>query len=309
MRTVSLLGLAASLLNASYAPAAPSVAPPSVPVRAYVVPDGSLGEGCGASCLNGAAAKLRGRRGVQKITVEEGGVTLEIQPKSFKAAEIIKGLEGMKVEMRVPYRAMEVRFLPHAPFPPVAREEVGVLVVEMGDDVRRAIEAAVRFRLADRLTCAGNLTGPAANEAVLQRYEDERRAPSDMLPFLAEADLDGDKRPDLYVRLEGMPETVVFNTERGLKAVTARRETVDALPRCDASPVRFARPVPGRKVKCMGDVKHAGDAIERVHHNRSSELLMWDGSRLVTCEPLGEGAMPPAPKPKKPPKKSDDDEW
>lgn len=50
---------------------------------------------------------------------------------------------------------MGVRFRPHAPFPPAACDEAGVLVVEMGDDVRRASEATVGFRLADGLVCVG----------------------------------------------------------------------------------------------------------------------------------------------------------
>ena len=36
------------------------------------------------------------------------------------------------------------------------------------------------------------------------------------------------------------------------------------------------------------------DAFELVRHNMSNKLLMWDGGKITSCEPLGEGALPSA---------------
>ena len=317
---MAFLPLFASLLMAAPAvPAAKSKTPPA-PVLAYVVFEASPGSApCDESCFKSAAAKVRGRRGVKKVPVQLDGLVLEIQPGVFRAAEVIRGVDGMKLEMRVPYKTLELAFLPDGPFPPVSRTEGDAQIIETSENAKKAIEAAVNFKLPARLKCFGKLTGPEANEAVLMRYEEEKRPPATMVPFLAEADFDGDKRPDLYLRLEGMPEVVVFGNASGeLKAVAVQADEVDALPRCDATPTHFVRPVPKQKVKCMADAAaHAGDAVERVKYNSSSDLLMWSGSKFTTCEPLGEGAMPQVPKPKegKKPKedekkpKKEDDNW
>jgi len=310
-----LLVLAATILaSTAFAAAPPAKAKAKAapaPVLAYVVPDGSPGEGCDAACLKTAVAKMHGRRGVKKASIEGTSLVLEIVPGVFRAADVIKGIDGMKVEMRVPYTGLEVHFVEGASFPPVSRLEGEVLIVELGTDVKKAIEAAINFKLSERLKCFGQLTGAQASEAILQRYEDEKRPPVTMIPFLAEADLDGDKRPDLFLRFDGMPEVVVFNLAGGLKAVPVSHDAVDVLPRCDSTPSRFVRAVPKQKVKCMGDKTHDGDAVERVQVNRSNELLLWSAGKFATCEPLGEGAMPAAPRPKEDPnkKKPEDEEW
>jgi hypothetical protein len=323
MRTCWLVTAAVLLSGASAFAAAPKgkpKPPPPATVLAYIVADGdpSSGQACDESCLKGVANKVRGRRGVKKATVEDRAVVLEIQPGAFKGAEAIKGVDGMKVEMRVPYKAVEVRFVADGPFPPVSRVEDSVLIVEMTDRVKKAIESATSFKLGQKIRCFGKLVGPEANEAVLTRYEEEKRPPATMIPFMVEADLDGDRKPDLYLRLEGMPEVVIFNSGSELKAMAVTNSAVEELPRCDATPTRFARAIPKQKIKCMNATPHAGDGVERVQFNQSSEILLFNAGKFETCEPLGEGAMPAvphtgtgasaAPKPE-PEKKKKDDEW
>jgi hypothetical protein len=286
------------------APSAPPRRAPAEPSFAYVVPDGAPGEGCDADCLEALAARLRGRPGVRRASVEGSEVALEIQPGVFKPDLVQKGLDGMKLEMRAPYRAIELRFTGSAPFPPASRIEDKILIVDMGEEVKRAVEEAISFELSERMKCTGPLEGREESEALLVRYEVEKRPLASMVPFLAEADLDGDRRADLYLRLEGLPELVIFNKPKGLKAVpvAAMPSILEDIPRCNQTPSRFARPVPKAKVRCSATTPgHSGDAVERVGSDGSRELLMWEaGSAFSTCEPFVEGLLPPPRRAEKP---------
>ncbi len=279
----------------------------AVPVYAYVLPDGSLGEICEGDCLKNLANRLRNRRGVKGSSVEGKEVRLQIEPGVFRSNEVIKGIDGMKVEMRVPYSAIEIHFVPQAPFGGQIFRDGELLVVELSEPVKKAIEEAVDFKLQMKMKCLGKVVGDQANEAVLARYEVEKLPLWKMVPFMAEADLDGDKRPDLYLRLTGLPEVVVFNKADGPKAkVVTAQKAVEEIPRCEQAPMRFARPVARPKVKCINTTPpHDGEAIERVEMNRSTNLLMFGNGAFATCEPLGEGAIPVDPvkkvaKPNKP---------
>jgi hypothetical protein len=271
----------------------------TVPVYAYITPDGSLGEPCEESCLKKAAAKVRARRGVKKTTVQGDEIVLQIVPGVFKAESAIRDLVGLKVEMRLPFTSTEIRFVPTAPFPPATFLQEDLLVIELGQNLQKAIDAAVGFNLPNRMKCVGKTDTEQAKEATLMRYEEEKRPPFTMVPFIAEADLDGDKRQDLFLRIGGLPELIVFNLAAGPKVVPLTPPgTIDEIPRCDQNPLRYARGVPKAKIKCLEGGRPAkvkGDAIERVEHNRRSELLMFDGKSFVTCEPMGEGALPPLP--------------
>ncbi len=291
--------------------------PPPPPVLAHVVPyvDPSVvGPACDEACAKSTAARLRGRAGVKKVSVEGTTIALEVQPGVFKPGDVLRGLEGMKVEMRPPYKGLELHFVAEGPFPPMSRLEGDVLVVEVDEGVRKALEAAVRTRIPMKFKCVGKLEGAAAYEAIMTRYEEEKRPPLSMIPFMAEADVDGDRRPDLYLRLQGIGELVVFSSKDGeLKATMIKEGDPESMPRCDATPMKFVRAVPKQKVKCMSPTPHAGDAIERVELNKSNELLLFSGGKFSTCEPLGEGALPTVPRPrgpaKKEEKKDDEDDW
>lgn len=302
-----LIPLSCALLSASPSLAKPPDSPKRAPVEpayAYVLSDGSPGESCDAACLKALAARLRGRPGVRRATVESGEVALEIQPSSFKPDLAMRGLDGMKVEMRAPYKGIELRFTGSSPFPPATRIEDKVLVIEMGEELKGAVEAAVNFKLAARMKCVGRLEGSEENEALLTRFLVERRPLAAMVPFMAEADLDGDRRPDLYLRLEGLPEVVVFNKPKGLKAVTVTPvpSILEEIPRCDQTPSRFARPVGKAKVRCSAATPaHSGDAVERVESDGSRQLLLWEaGAAFSSCEPFVEGRLPSPKKPEKP---------
>lgn len=297
----------------------PGKPPPPAPVLVHVVPfaDPSVvGPACDEACIKSTAAKLRGRAGVKKATAEGLAVVLEVQPGVFKPSSLAASLEGMRIEMRPPYKAIELHFLPEGPFPPVSHVEEDVLVIDIADAARKAIEAGTKARVPTKLKCIGKLAGAEVFEAILTRYEEEKRPPVSMLPFMAEADMDGDKKPDLYLRLEGVGEVVIFTGKDGeLKASLAKEGSPDSLPRCDATPTRFVRAVPKQKVKCMEITAHAGDAIERVVLNKSNDLLLFNAGKFASCEPLGEGAMPTVPRPAGKTKKGDDpkkkpeDEW
>ncbi|HCF60287.1 MAG TPA: hypothetical protein DFS52_20100 [Myxococcales bacterium] len=272
--------------------------PPQFPVHAFLLADGSPGEVCEEQCLKSMLGKVRRRRGVKRASVEGDEIRLEVVPGVFKAENVIQDLVGLKVEMRLPYKSIEIRFVPSAPFPPAGYLDGEVLVVEIGEAVREAIDSALKFKLPVRMKCVGKTSGPQANEATLVRFEQEKRPPVSMVPFMAEADLDGDRRQDLYLRIAGLPELIVFNKKSGFEAVPiGHAGGVEELPRCEQNPLRYARGVARKNIKCMGEgvPKHAGDAIELVEHNRSNRLLMWSKSGFAGCEPLGEGALPPLP--------------
>ncbi|MBI5547005.1 MAG: hypothetical protein HY901_24250 [Deltaproteobacteria bacterium] len=267
-------------------------------VHVYVVPDDDVGANlCDAECLEGVVRKIRGRRGVTKASVVGNAVRVEVVHGGFRSGELIKGLEGMKMEMRVPYKAVELHFLPEGPFPPVSRLDEDVLVVEAGEDVKKAIELATHVTLPSKMKCFGRLTGSDVNEAVLSRYEEEKVPPAAMVSFMAEADLDGDGQQDLYLRLEGPGEVVVFGGDDELRALAVGGGDRKELPRCEVTPTRFARPVAKQRVKCMSPTPHDGDAVERVQHNKSSQLLLFDSGKFASCESLGDGAIPQGSKP------------
>lgn len=280
--------------------------PPASPVYAYLLPDRSPGEVCDEPCLKGLVGKIRKKRGVKRASVEGNEIRLEVVPGVFKAEKVVQDLVGLKVEMRLPYKSIEIRFVPSAPFPPAGYLDGDVLVVEIGEAVREAIDSALKFKLPVRMECVGKTSGPQANEATLVRFEEEKRPPVSMVPFMAEADLDGDRRQDLYLRIAGLPELIIFNKKSGLEAVPIKHAgAIEEIPRCEQNPLRYARGVARAKIKCMGEgvPKHAGDAIEIVEHNRSNRLLMWSKSGFASCEPLGEGALPPLP-----PKEGEEDQ-
>jgi len=300
-------------------PPKPGKPPPPAPVLVHLVPyaDPALvGPGCDEACVKSTANKLRGRAGVKKATAEGMVVVLEIQPGVFKPGAVMATLDGMKLEMRPPYKSVELHFLADGPFPPVSHLEGDVLIIDIADAARKAIEAGTKARIPTKLKCMGKLAGNDVYEAILTRYEEEKRPPVTMIPFMAEADMDGDKKPDLYLRLEGVGELVIFMGKDGeLKASVVKEGLPDMMPRCDVTPSRFVRAVPKQKVKCMDGTSHAGDAIERVVLNKSNELLVYGGGKFATCEPLGEGAMPYVPRPvgkakaKSDEKKKAEDEW
>ncbi|MGC4121796.1 MAG: hypothetical protein QM765_45905 [Myxococcales bacterium] len=295
--------------------------PPPPPVLAHVVPfvdPTVVGPACDEACLKSTVPRLKGRAGVKKATVEGMSIVLEVQAGAFKPGEVLRGLEGMRVEMRPPYKGIELHFVADGPFPPVSRLENDVLIVEVDESARKAVETAAHTRVPTKFKCVGKLTGNDVYEAILTRYEEEKRPPMAMVPFMAEADVDGDRRPDLYLRLEGVGELVVFNPKDGeLKATVIKEGDSEALPRCDMTPMKFVRSVPKQKVKCMTPTPHSGDAIERVVLNKSNEMVLFNAGKFATCEPLGEGALPTVPRPKAPPgkdkkddkKKGSDDDW
>jgi hypothetical protein len=292
-----IAGAAAQLLSNKGAGGKGKKATPP-PVYAYVVSDGSAGEVCADECLKKVASTIQRRPGVKRAVVERNLVKVEVVPAIFKPEKIIAGVDGMKVEMRAPYSRIEIHFVEKALFPPIPRLEEDVLVVELGEDVRKAIDAAIKYRPLQVMKCIGKLTGSMENEAILERFLTERRPPFAMIPFMAEADLDGDRRPDLFLRLDGLPEMVVFNRKEGVAAVPLKAAgSVDSIPRCSQNPARYAKPVAKAKIKCLNaaNPKSSGDAFELVDHGKTSILLMWRAKEFVTCEPLGDGVLPPLP--------------
>ncbi len=270
------------------------------PTYAYLVPDSSQITDGDPGFLKSALAKAKRRRGVKRAEiVDNREIRLEIDPKSFKPERAIQDLEGLRVEMRLPYKWVELRVVEGASFPP--RSEIsddGALVVEVSPALRAAIGEAVNFTMPLRMKCVGKLDSPKANEATLMRFEAEKLLPSRMIPFMATADFDGDKKLDAFLRFKNLPEMVIFNRGDGFEVLPLTRPAAElaAIPRCDQNPLQFVRAVPNRKVECLSSEKKPkgmkGDAFELVRHNMSNKLVMWDGKKVVTCEPLGEGALP-----------------
>ena len=273
-----------------------------MPTYAYLVPDSSQSTDGDPDYLKTALAKTKRRRGVKRAEIiDDREIRLEIDPKTFKPESAIDGLEGLRVEMRLPYKGIELRVVEGAAFPP--RSEIndeGAMVVEISPKLREAINEAVGFNLPLRMKCIGKLDSPKANEATLMRFETEKLSPSRMIPFMAIADLDGDKKPDAFLRFKGLPEMVAFNRGDSIDVVPLRRppSELTSIPRCDQDPLQFTRVVPNKKAQCLNSDKKPkqlrGDALELVRHNMSNKLLMWDGQKFATCEPLGEGALPSA---------------
>ncbi|MFN7131009.1 MAG: hypothetical protein ACK4N5_02935, partial [Myxococcales bacterium] len=269
---------------------------PQTTAHAYMILNGTLVEGCDDGCLKRTAQMVRGRKGIRSATVKGGEIELEVVPGVFTAEEAIRKIDGFKVEMRVPYKRAEIHFIENAPFPPWPRLDGDVLVIDFGDDVRKAIESGLQYKPNPVMKCVGKVLSGDANEAVLMRYEVEKRPPLTMIPFMTEGDFDGDKRPDVYLRFEGLGEMVIFNTKNGLKAASPRRQQyLEEIPRCDQTPTRYARTVPGRRVRCesASKITAVGDAIERVDHNQSAQLLAWNGTAFEECDAYGgDGPMP-----------------
>lgn len=293
---IAFLAFAASSLLASngWARRAPKRHQPTM--NAFLMQNGTLVEGCDQKCLARAAAAVRKRRGVRKAVVKGEEIELEVLPGVFRAEEAVRGIEGFKVEMRIPYKRVELRFVEHAPFPPWPRLESDVLIIEFNAQVRDAFEAGLAYKPNPVMKCVGKVTSSAANEAVLTRYEEEKRPPLTMIAFMTEGDFDGDRRPDVYLRLEGLGEVFLFNKKEGIKAVSPKRQQfLEEIPRCDQDPTRFARTIPKRKVRCEPPqrVNAKGDAIERVAHNRTSKLLAWNGEGFEECDAYGGDGPPP----------------
>lgn len=272
------------------------------PTYAYLVPDSSQITESETDLLKSALAKSKRRRGVKKAElVDNKEIRLEIDPRTFKPENAILDLDGLRVEMRLPYKWIELRVAEGAHFPP--RGEINdedVLVIEVSPALREAIDQAVNFSMPLRMKCLGKIDSPKANEATLMRFQNEKLAPHLMIPFMATADFDGDKRPDLFLRFKNLPEMIVFNGKDGLKVhpLTRPPSELTSIPRCDQNPLQYARAVPQKQVQCLSSDKKPkgmkGDAFELVRHNMSNKLLMWDGGKITSCEPLGEGALPSA---------------
>lgn len=270
------------------------------PTYAYLVPDSSQITEGDPTFLKSALAKAKRRRGVKRAElVDDKEIRLEIDPKSFKPETAIQDLEGLRVEMRLPYKGIELRVVEDAVFPPRGEiNDEGALVVEISPKLRAAVDEAVNFTMPLRMKCVGKLDSPKANEATLMRFETEKLAPSRMIPFMATADFDGDKRIDVFLRIKNLPEMIVFNRGDELKVLPLTRPASEltSIPRCDQNPLQYVRAVPNKKVQCLSSESRPrglkGDAFELVRHNMSNKLLMWDGNKIVSCEPLGEGALP-----------------
>lgn len=271
-----------------------------LPAYAYLVPDSSQITEGDPAFLKGALAKAKRRRGVKRAEIiDDKEIRLEIDPRSFKPENAIQDLEGLRVEMRLPYKGIELRVVEGASFPP--RSEIndeGALVVEISPNLRAAIDEAVHFTMPLRMKCIGKLDSPKANEATLMRFETEKLAPNRMIPFMSSADFDGDRKIDVFLKLKNLPEMVIFNRGDELKVLPLTRPASEltSIPRCDQNPLHYVRAVPNKKVQCLSAEKKPkgmkGDAFELVRHNMSNKLLMWDGRQVVSCEPLGEGALP-----------------
>ena len=277
-----------------------------IPNYAYILLDKDqyIG-GYDESYLKRIRPKVRQRRGVKKAELINDGkeIRLEVVPKAFKAESVIAGIEVVHVEMRVPYERIEIRVEENATFPPkTSMNDENILMVEIGSDVANAINDSLHgVKIPVRMKCVGNLKSDKANEAILQRFEAEHLVLGKMAPFMAVGDFDGDKRQDLYLRLKGVPEIIVFQKAKNtFKAVPLSSSASDlaSIPRCEQNMENFVRVVPNKAVKCMrADRRPAGfkgDALEIVRHNNSNKLLMWDGKKPAYCEPLGEGALPGA---------------
>ncbi|MDR0966197.1 MAG: hypothetical protein LBM75_06820 [Myxococcales bacterium] len=271
-----------------------------IPTYAYLVPDSSQFIDADPAFLKNALAKAKRRRGVKRgEIIDDKEIRLEIDPKTFQTETVIQDLEGLRVAMRPPYKGIELRVVDGASFPP--RSEInddGMLVVELSTQLKEAINEAVHFNLPPRMKCVGKLDSPKANDATLLRFEKEKLSPAKMIPFMSVADFDGDKRPDLFLRLRGLPEMIVFNQGNGFNVVPLRAPPTElsTIPRCSQDPLQYVRAVPNKQVRCLSaekrPKKHKGDGFELINLNVSNQLLMWDGSKIVSCEPLGEAVIP-----------------
>ncbi len=150
----ALLALGAAILLT--APAEAAKAKRFVPTtNAFLIQNGTLVEGCDEGCLGKAAAAVRKRRGVRAAVVKGEEIELEVVPGVFRAEEAVRGVEGFKIEMRVPYKRVELHFVENAPFPPWPRLDGDNLVVEFGADVRKAIETGLAYKPNAVMKCIG----------------------------------------------------------------------------------------------------------------------------------------------------------
>lgn len=291
------LGLDADGLAAQQRPRIAKVQP----TYAYLVPDiGQLSDG-DSSFLKNALSKVKRRRGVKRAEIiADKEILLEIDPKTFKPENAIQDLEGLRVEMRLPYKWIELRVVEGASFPPRSEiDDEGALIVEFSPQLKDAIGQALGFSMPPRMKCIGKLDSPKANDATLMRFETEKLSPGRMIPFMAMADFDGDKDIDLFLRLKGLPEMIIFNQGDTFRVLPLSPPTSEltSIPRCDQDPRQYVRVVPNKKIQCLSPEKKPkdlkGDAFEVIRHNVSNKLLMWDGSKVTSCEPFGEGALPP----------------
>lgn len=273
-----------------------------IPNYAYIVPDKSqfLG-GYDKAYLKDILSKVKRRRGVKKAELlDNDEIRLEVTPKDFKAENVIAGLEGVRIEMRVPYERIEIQMTDGAEFPPrTMLTEDNVLVVEMPSAVREAINAAMGYNIPMRMKCVGKLNTAKSNEAALGRFEQEHIALSKMVPFMAVGDVDGDKKSEVFLRLKGLPELLVFqggNDDYRVVPLTRPPSELSSIPRCEQNMDSYVRVVPRNQIKCQKEEDipkgFKGVGLEVVKHNMSSKIMMWNGKRATYCEPLGEGALP-----------------
>ncbi len=247
-------------------------------------------EPCDKACWETLERHMRSRPGVRKAEQHDGAVRLTVGTQGLKISRLLAGLSGFKAEMRAPYTTAEVQLDPDAFFPPIVRTEAEALVLPLGPEVKKAIEQSTEVILQQRMKCVGKLQTPVSGELMLWRFEQDGLPPNAYLPFAATPDFDGDGKPDLYLRLVGMPEIIVMGKPGSLKLVTLGSRNPDEIIRCEMTPDSFVRVVKKKNIRCSDSGEHPrGDAVEKVVWNQSSQLLFYNGSRFVTCEPRSSG--------------------
>ena len=273
----------------------------ALPDYAYIVPDRSqfLG-GFDKGFLEGIAAKLRHKRGVKRAEVMPNNeIRLEVISKQFNSENLIAGLDGFSIEMRVPYERVEIHFVEGGAFPPKMNlTDDNVLVVETSTELRNAIGNVFGFNLPLKMRCIGKVNTSRSNEIVLARFETEKIPLSKMVPFMAVGDFDGDRKSDIFMRIKGMPDFMAIQSPEGFRVIPMTQPPADlkTVPRCEQQMENYVHNVPKKKVKCQdeADVPQGfkGDAVESVTYSAPSKLMLWDGKRPRTCSPMSEAVMP-----------------
>jgi hypothetical protein len=247
-------------------------------------------EPCDKSCWQSLERHARAKPGVRKVELHDDGARLVVSAQGLKIAHLLSGLNGFKAEMRAPYADAEVQLDPDAFFPPILRTETDALILPLGPEVKKAIEQSADVILQQRMKCVGNLRTPVSGEVMLWRFAQDGLPPNAYLSFAAMPDFDGDGKPDLYMRLTGLPEIIVMGRPGNLHLFTIGSRNPDELIRCDMTPDRFVRVVKHKNIRCVDSGERArGDAVEKVIWNQSSELLFYNGTRFVTCVPKSAG--------------------
>jgi hypothetical protein len=259
-------------------------------VDVYLVRDVDT-EPCDAACWKSVERRAKGRAGVRKVALEDGAARLTVASKGVKVSKLASGLDGFKTEMRAGYTGAEVRIDPDAFFPPIVRPEADMVVLPLGNEIKTIVEESLGVILQQRMKCNGQLQTPQSGEVFLSRFEQDGTPPNTYLPFVATPDFNGDGKPDLYMRLDGMPEMIFMGKPGSLRLVTLGKRDPEQLVRCDLNPETFVRVVRKKNVRCADSEEHPkGDAIERVVWNQSSQLLFFNGQSFVTCLPQSSGS-------------------